>query len=73
MILTAFFKSLAQLPDPRFRRVLWLGIALTLALLVVAYALILWLIQSTAGGVVTVPGLGAITWLGDLLGWGSFL
>ena len=71
MILTAFFKALAQLPDPRFRRVLWLGIGLTIALLVAAYALILWAIEALTGAGVTLPGVGEVTWVGDLLSWGS--
>ena len=71
MILTDFLKALAQLPDRRFRRVLWLGIALTLALLVAAYALVLWLIQATAGGPISLPVVGEVTWIGDLLSWGS--
>lgn len=71
MILTSFFKALAQLPDPRFRRVLLLGIGLTIALLVVAYAGVLWLIQSLSEGGLTLPFIGEVTWLGNLLGWGS--
>ncbi len=73
MIITDFFKAFAQLPDPRFRRVLWLGIALTIALLVGAYAVLLWFINSTSGEPITIPGIGEISWLGDLLGWGSLL
>ena len=38
MILTAFLKALAQRRDRRFRRVLWRGIGLTIALLVAIYA-----------------------------------
>lgn len=72
MILTSFFKALAQLPDPRFRRVLLLGIGLTFALLVAIYAGILWLIQSASEGAFVLPFIGEVTWLGDLLGWGSF-
>ena len=71
MILGDFLKALAQLPDPRFRRVLWLGIGGTIALLVAAYAGLLWLIEATASEPVTLPWLGQITWIGDLLGWGS--
>ena len=71
MILGDFLKALAQLPDPRFRRVLWLGIGGTIALLVVAYAGLLWLIEAVASDPVTLPWVGQITWIGDLLGWGS--
>ena len=71
MILTDFAKALAQLPDPRFRRVLWLGVGLTIALLVAAYAGLLWLIDALASDPITLPWVGEITWVGDLLGWGS--
>ncbi len=72
MIFTSFFKALAQLPDPRFRRVLLLGIGLTIALLVGSYAALLWVIQSAAEGGLSLPWIGEVTWLGDLLSWGSF-
>ncbi len=71
MIFADFAKALAQLSDPRFRRVLWLGVGLAVALLVGAYAALLWLINSLAPGVVEIPGIGPVTWIGDLLGWGS--
>lgn len=71
MIFADFFKAVAQLSDPRFRRVLWLGVGLTIALLVAAYAGLLWLIQALTGDGVTLPGVGEVQWVGDLLGWGS--
>ena len=71
MILTAFFKALTQLPDPRFRRVLLLGIGLTIALLVAAYAGLLWVIQAATADGVTLPWVGQVSWIGDLLSWGS--
>ena len=71
VILTAFFKAVAQLPDPRFRRVLVLGIGLTIALLFAAYAGVLWLVQTVTADGVSLPFLGKVAWLGDLLSWGS--
>ena len=72
MIFNDFLKAIAQLPDSRFRRVLVLGVMLTIALLVGAYALILWFIEVTTGDGIEVPGVdGQVTWIGDLLGWGS--
>ena len=73
MIFSSFARAIAQIPDPRFQRVLWLGIGLTLALLVGAYALILWAVQALSPETITLPGVGPITWVGDLLGWGSLL
>ncbi len=73
MILGAFLKALAQLGDPRFRRVLFLGIILTFALLVGAYAGFLWLINTLLGESTTLPVLGEVRWLNDLLGFSSFI
>ncbi|GGL59884.1 EI24 domain-containing protein [Wenxinia marina] len=73
MIFADFARALAQLGDPRFRRVLWLGIGLTVALLVLAYAGLLWLIEWVDPGGLELPVVGQVTWLGDLLSWGSLL
>ena len=71
MIFDAFIKAVGQLPDRRFRSVLWRGIGLTLALLVAVYALLLQLIEWLTDTPVNLPGVGEVTWLGDLLSWGS--
>lgn len=71
MILTAFFKALAQLPDPRFQSVLWRGLGLTIALLVALYAGSLWLIGWLTSEPLVLPVVGEVTWLGGLLSWGS--
>ncbi len=71
MIFTAFFRALGQIDDPRFRRVLLLGIALTLALLIAATAGFVWLIGSITGEEILVPFVGEVRWLDDLLSWGS--
>ena len=72
MIFTAFGKALGQVGDPRFRRVLLLGIGLTFALLVAAYAALLMLIQSLVGPETSLPLIGEVTWMNDLLSVGSF-
>jgi CysZ protein len=71
MILASFLLALGQMSDPRFRRVLWRGIGLTIALLVAIYAGVLWLIEVLTAEPITLPGVGPVTWLGDLLSWGS--
>lgn len=71
MILTDFFKAIGQIGDTAFRRVLFLGIGLTIALLVAVYAGLLWLIELSVSGPVELPFIGEVTWVGDLLGWGS--
>jgi len=71
MILSSFFKAIGQMGDPRFRRVLFLGIALTIALLAGFYALFLTVMNEAVDGTMVLPVIGEVTWIGDLLGWGS--
>ena len=71
MILDAFFRSLGQLSDPRFRRVFLTGIALTLLLLIGASAGFVWLIGWVVGDQTTLPLIGEVRWLNDLASWGS--
>ena len=71
MIFLDFLKAVGQLADPRFRRVLLLGVGLTVALLVAIYGLFLWLLNPTLSSEFEIPGLGPVTWIGDLLSWGS--
>jgi len=73
MIIADFLRALGQLGDPRFRRVLWLGIALSFALLVGIYAGLLFLIEMIEPGSVDIPGVGPVIDLRDLLGIGSFI
>lgn len=73
MILNAFFAALGQMTDPRFRQVLLLGVALTLALLIAASAGFVWLLGGLVGDQTTLPFIGEVTWLNDLVSWGSAL
>ncbi|AAV94239.1 membrane protein, putative [Ruegeria pomeroyi DSS-3] len=73
IIINAFLAALGQIGDPRFRKVLGLGVGLTLALLVAVYALFLWLIQTLVGPEVTLPVLGEVTWVGGLLSVSSLI
>lgn len=73
LILSSFFKALGQLGDKRFRRVLWIGVGLTFALLVAAYAGLLWLIELFIGEEAYLPVLGEVNWLNDLLSVSSFI
>ena len=59
--------------DRRFRRVLFLGLVLTVALLFAVYVVVLILISWLTGDGVTLPLLGEVTWLGNLLGWTSLV
>lgn len=73
MILRSFLLAVGQIGDPRFRKVLGLGVVLTFALLVAAYALLLWGVQALTGDAVTIPIIGEVRWLDDLLGFASFI
>lgn len=71
MIPDAVLKALGQLSDPRFRAVLLKGLGLTLALLAAVY----WLFMTVLGWVlpdaVTLPWIGEIRWLDDVVSWAS--
>ena len=71
MIVQAFLLALGQLGDRRFRRVLGLGVLLTFALLIGAYAGFLWLIQVLVGDQAVLPLIGEVRWLDDLLSFTS--
>ncbi len=62
-------RALAQMGDPRFRRVLALGVALSVALLVGLAALLVWGASALVGPAVTLPWIGTVTWLDDVAGW----
>ncbi|MFC6686676.1 EI24 domain-containing protein [Jhaorihella thermophila] len=71
MILRAFLLSLGQFGDPRFRRVLFLGVGLTVGLLVAVTVAFVWLVGVLVGDAVTLPLIGEVTWLNDALGYSS--
>lgn len=66
-ILNAFLAALAQLSDPRFRRALWLGVALAVALLFAMYALFLGAINLFTTDTLTLPMVGEVTGVTTLL------
>lgn len=73
MIFTDFFRAVSQLTDPRFRRVLLLGVGLTIALLFAAYAAILWLVTTLSPDSVTLPIIGTVAWVDNLISGASIL
>lgn len=73
MIFADYLKALSQLGDPRFRRVLLTGVALTLALLGAVYALFLLGIQWLTPDSITLPLIGPVTGVETLLGWASLV
>lgn len=73
LIFASFARTMGQIGDRRFTRVLLIGVGLTLALLIAAYAGVLWLLQWSMGPEATLPLIGTVTWLDDLVGWSSLL
>ncbi len=73
MIFNDFAKAVGQLSDPRFRRVLWLGLGLTAGLLVALYAAVVWLVGLFAPETVTLPWIGPVGWVDTLLSGASLL
>ncbi|MGQ3487084.1 EI24 domain-containing protein [Roseovarius pacificus] len=69
MIFTSFFKALSQIGDPRFRKVLWRGIGLTLLLLAGITALLVWGVGWMVGDTVTLPLLGEVQWVDNVISW----
>lgn len=72
VIFADFAKALGQMDDRAFRRVLLLGLGLTVAAFVAIYVAYLALINVVTDGAVTLPLVGEVTWITTLLGWGGF-
>ena len=73
MIFSAFLKTLGQIGDRAFRRVLFLGIGLSVLLLAAIYAALFFLIGWLVPDAVSLPWIGQITWVDDLTSWASLL
>ena len=71
LILRAFWLAVGQVADPRFRRVLMIGVGLALVLLIGASAGFILLIDWLTGESNWLPILGEVTWLDDLFSWGA--
>jgi CysZ protein len=71
LVFRSFGLALGQLSDPRFRRVFWLGIGLTLLLLIAVASGAAWLIDYITPEDAWLPVLGEVQWLDDLLSWGA--
>lgn len=72
VIFADFAKALRQMSDPRFLRVMVLGVLLALALLTGVYALFLWIVQGATPGTMNLPYIGEVDGVDTLLSWGSF-
>ncbi|EBA05606.1 EI24 domain-containing protein [Sagittula stellata] len=69
MIFDAFFKALGQMGDPRFRSVLLRGVGITVAVLFAFAALMVWGAGWLVGDSLTLPWIGTITWIDNVLSW----
>lgn len=69
MILTDFLKALGQIGDRRFRKVLLLGIGLTLLLLAVITLIVVTAVGWFVPDTVTLPWIGEIGWVDNALSW----
>lgn len=71
MIIAAFFRSLAQMGDGRFLRVLALGVGLTLLLFMAIGAAFIWGIGVFVPDQITLPWIGTITWVNNIASLGG--
>lgn len=73
MMFSDFTKAIGQLPDPRFRRVLLLGLGLTIALLAVATISFGWLVGWFVPDTVSLPWIGDVNWISSVASWATIL
>jgi len=73
MILSDFLKSIAQIDDPKFRRVLWRGLGLTIVLLIAACLLVNFGINQLLSSAWAANLIGDQSWLGALINIGGVL
>ncbi|PZQ95849.1 MAG: hypothetical protein DI533_17550 [Cereibacter sphaeroides] len=71
LIFDCFRLALGQLGDPRFRRVLVLGVGLTILLLVGVYLAFLWAIGLFVPDQISLPWWGPISGIDRVLSWGA--
>jgi len=71
LAITSFGKTLTQIGDPRFRRVLFKGIGLTFVLLIAVYTAFLLFLNWIGAGQTVQELLGNISWVGDLFTFAS--
>ncbi|WP_347864807.1 EI24 domain-containing protein [Planktomarina sp.] len=73
MILSDFLKSVAQFDDPKFRRVLWRGMGLTIVLLIAACLLVNFGLNQLLSSAWAANLIGDQSWLGALINIGGVL
>jgi uncharacterized protein involved in cysteine biosynthesis len=73
MIYRSLSLTLTQLGDHRFLKVLLLGVGLALGLLFALSVAVMWSLGLVLGSEVTLPWIGTVTWLDDVLSWTALL
>ncbi|CUH53146.1 EI24 domain-containing protein [Shimia marina] len=73
LAITSFGKTLSQVGDPRFRRVLFKGIGLTFVLLIAVYTIFLMFLNWIGAGQTVQELVGNISWVGDVFTFASML
>jgi CysZ protein len=73
VIWSSFSAALGQLGDRRFLRVMALGVGLSLALLLGVYGGFVQVVNWLTPDTLTLPWVGQVHWVKDLLGWGSLV
>lgn len=71
MIFDAFFRAWSDVFRPGALRILGLGIALSLGLLIVAFFALSTLIGALLPDAFTLPWIGPVTWVDDFVSWAS--
>ena len=66
MIFSDFLRSIAQFDDPRFRRVLWHSLGLTIVLLTAACLLVIYGVNQLLSSALVAGMIGEQSWLGSL-------
>lgn len=69
----SFRNAITQLRDPRYRKLLWIGVALSIALLFLLYAFVLMIVQLLIPGALHLPITGRVEGLSSLFSLGSIL
>ena len=69
----AYRHAFTQFRDPRYRKYLWIGVALSAVLLFVLYAFVLTLVQLLMPGALFLPITGQVQGLSSLFSLGSIL
>ncbi|WP_224826584.1 EI24 domain-containing protein [Cognatishimia sp. MH4019] len=67
--MSSILKALSQLGDPRFRNVLLKGIGLAIVTLFAISAVFLWVVGWIVPDSFTLPWIGTITWIDNVLSW----